>query len=532
MSLTSSAKRTLQTQVLIIGGGITGTGIARDLALRGINCILTEKLDINSGASGANHGLLHSGGRYVSSDLALAAECCEEGNLLKRLASHCIENTGGLFVAVEGDDEKYVAEFPRLCSKANIPFEALSIKEAREMEPALSDKLIAAYKVEDAAVDPFKLSLDNIFQACDLGCALLRQTEIIGLIKDKNNIQAACLLNTLTGETLLVEAEQVVNATGAWAGLIARLAGITIDIIFSKGSLLVTHNRITQRVVNRLRPSSNADIIVPSRTVSILGTTSIRIDSLDDIRPTVQEVDFIVKEAADMIPALETTRYIRAYAGVRPLVGSALTVDDRTVSRGFLLFDHAKEGLENFMTITGGKLTTYRLMAEKTADLVCRKLSVSIPCRTRTDPLPSAEVTKWTEPGLTPRLWMKHHPSDDTLLCECEMVPKSTIDSIINSIHKQNGLADLKSIGVRCRIGKGACQGTTCGIRLASYLYEKGELNAEQGIISLNEFLKERWRGVRPLLWGMPLIQAEFLEALYCGFLGLDLYADDNRTSE
>jgi glycerol-3-phosphate dehydrogenase len=324
----------------------------------------------------------------------------------------------------------------------------------------------------------------------------------------------------------------VVNATGAWAGLIARLVGITIDIIFSKGSLLVAHNRITQRVVNRLRPSSNADIIVPSRTVSILGTTSIRIDSLDDIRPTVQEVDFIVKEAADMIPALETTRYIRAYAGVRPLVGSALTIDDRTVSRGFLLFDHADEGLENFMTITGGKLTTYRLMAEKTADLVCRKLSVSIPCRTRTDSLPSAEVTKWTEPGLTPRLWMKHHPSDDTLLCECEMVPKSTIDSIIDSIHKQNGLADLKSIGVRCRIGKGACQGTTCGIRLASYLYEKGELNAEQCIISLNEFLKERWRGVRPLLWGMPLIQAEFLEALYCGFLGLDLYADDNRNSE
>jgi glycerol-3-phosphate dehydrogenase len=516
----------LQTQVLIIGGGITGTGLARDLALRGVHCILLEKLDINAGASGANHGLLHSGARYVSSDLALAEECREEGDLLKCLASHCIENTGGLFVAIEGDDEKYVADFPRLCAQSNIPVEALDIKETREMEPALSDRLIAAYRVEDAAIDPFKLSLDNIFQACDLGCTLLRHTEVIGFIKDKNRIQATRLLNTLTGETFLVEAEQVVNATGAWAGLIAGLAGITINILFSKGSLLITHNRITKQVINRLRPSSNADILVPAGTVSILGTTSVRIDNLEDIRPTIQEMDFIVGEGTGMIPALETTRYIRAYAGVRPLVGSEPTGDDRGVSRGFMLFDHADHDLENFITITGGKLTTYRLMAEKTADLVCRRLNVSAPCLTRIDPLPSAEASRWTEPGLTPRLWMKQHEPEDVLICECEMVPKSTVDIIVDSIHEQNGLPDLKSIGVRSRIGKGACQGTICGLRLAAYLYDKEELNSDQGLISLSEFLRERWRGVRPLLWDMPLIQAELQEALYCGLLCLDLYSN------
>ena len=96
----------METQVLIIGGGVTGAGIARDLALRGIKCILAEKHDINAGASGANHGLLHSGARYVAGDLVNAEECREEGNILKKLASHCIEDTGGLFVAVEGDDEK------------------------------------------------------------------------------------------------------------------------------------------------------------------------------------------------------------------------------------------------------------------------------------------------------------------------------------------------------------------------------------------------------------------------------------------
>ena len=101
-----------ETQVLIIGGGATGTGLARDLAIRGVQCILVEQKDINAGASGANHGLLHSGGRYVSSDPGSAKECRLEAELLKGLAPHCIEDTGGLFVAVEGDDEQYVADFP------------------------------------------------------------------------------------------------------------------------------------------------------------------------------------------------------------------------------------------------------------------------------------------------------------------------------------------------------------------------------------------------------------------------------------
>jgi glycerol-3-phosphate dehydrogenase len=513
----------LQARVIIIGGGATGAGIARDLALRGVDCLLVEKLDINAGASGANHGLLHSGARYVSSDMTLAEECCKEGDLLKRVAPQCIQDTGGLFVAVEGDDETYVADFPHLCARANIPVQAVDIKDALEMEPAFSDRLIAAFEVRDAFVDPFKLSMENIFQACELGCTLLRHTEVIGFVRDKNRIQSTRLRNRLTGKIFDVEAEQVINATGAWAGHVAALAGTGIDMLFSKGSLLVTHSRVTQRVVNRLRPSSNADILVPGGTVSILGTTSVRIDSLEDIRPTVPEIDLIVGEGAKMIPSLETTRYIRAYAGVRPLVGSGHTESDRSVSRGFSLIDHEDDGLENFTTITGGKLTTYRLMAEKTADRVCRRLNVSSPCLTRTTPLPVSRAAQWTEPGLTPRMWIKAHEPGDTLICECEMVPKSTVDSIIESIHKQEGLTDLISIGVRSRIGKGACQGTTCGLRLAAYLYETGELDADQGLASLKEFLGERWRGVRPLLWDMPLIQAELQEALYCGFLCLEL---------
>jgi glycerol-3-phosphate dehydrogenase len=512
----------LKTRVLIIGGGATGTGLARDFALRGVPCILVDQEDINAGASGANHGLLHSGARYVSTDPESAAECRDESATLKKTASHCIEDTGGLFVAVEGDDEKFIADFPGYCSRCGISAKATDIKEARSMETALSEKVIAAFEVSDASVDPFKLVLENITQARNLGATFLRGTKVVGFKKRKGRISSVHLVNVQTGENLVIEAEQVVNASGVWAGEIAALAGDSIDMIYSKGSLLITHSRITGRVINRLRPPGDADILVPGGTVSIVGTTSARVDALDDIRPTAAEVDLIVDEGAAMLPMLESVRYIRVYSGVRPLLGTQSGADDRNVSRGFDLVDHAGKGIENFVTITGGKLTTYRLMAEQTADLVCSRLGVTAPCQTRTEPLPSAHAWKWTVPGIPSKAWLKDHKPDDLLLCECEMVPQSAVDSIVSAMDTHKRQLDLNAIGKRSRIGKGACQGSLCSIRVLAYLYDRGYLQSDQGIPHLRKFLNERWKGQRVLLWDMPLIQSELKEAIHCGLFGLE----------
>lgn len=513
----------MKTQVLIIGGGATGTGIARDLALRGVQCILAEKKDINAGASGANHGLLHSGVRYVASDPEAARECCEEGDIIKRLAPHCVENTGGLFVALEGDGESYIADFPNWCQKCGIPAKQVDIKDAREMEPALSDKLISAYMVEDASIDPFKLSLENVAHAQEHGTILLRHTKVVAFNRSKSRIQSVKFVNTQTNEEIIVEADHVVNAAGAWAGEVAAMADANINMVFSKGTLLVTNNRITKRVINRLRHASDADILVPGGAVSILGTTSVRIDSLDAFYPTVEEVDFLVVTAAEMVPVLKTTRYIRAYCGVRPLVSLDSTGDDRTVSRGFVLLDHKENGVDNLTTITSGKLTTYRLMAEKTADQVCQRLGVTEPCLTGTMPLPDTIDGKWTEPGVAPKVWMKQNNPDDILLCECEMVHKSAVDHLIASARKQNGISDLNALGMRSRIGKGPCQGSFCSVRIAAHMYDQGKLKDNHGLKNLKNFISERWRGQNPLLLNIPLAQIEIQEAMHCGFFGLEL---------
>jgi glycerol-3-phosphate dehydrogenase len=513
----------LQTQVLIIGGGATGTGIARDLALRGVDCILVENKDINAGASGANHGLLHSGARYVASDAETAFECKQEGDLLKKLAPQCVEDTGGLFVGVEGDDENYIADFPNLCARAGIPCRPVDVKDALEIEDALSPNLVAAYTVEDASIDPFRLSLENIAQAIVLGARLRCHTRVTAFEKSGRNISAVHVINQKSGEVDIIEAEQVVNATGVWAATVAAMAGANLELIYSKGSLLISDNRLTGRVINRLRQSSDGDILVPGGTVSLLGTTSIRIETLDQIRPTIPEIDAILREGAGMIPALKTTRFIRSYAGVRPLIGSGKDGDDRSVSRSFMLLDHEPDQLDNLVTITGGKLTTYRLMAEKTADLVCARLGVDKPCLTRALSLPPTDAFRWTEPGLAPRVWMKAGSPGDLLLCECEMVPKSTIDQIIGALHDQENVPDLKAIGLRSRIGKGTCQGAFCGIRILAHMYDRGELSAQQGLKDLKTFLNGRWKGIRPVLWDTALGQEELQEALHCGLFGLEL---------
>ncbi|MEJ2037929.1 MAG: anaerobic glycerol-3-phosphate dehydrogenase subunit GlpA [Desulfosarcinaceae bacterium] len=517
---------TLQTQVLIIGGGATGTGLARDLAGRGVACIVVEKQDINAGASGGNHGLLHSGARYIASDPASARECQAEGRLLKKLAPHCIEETGGLFVAVAGDDEHYIAEFAARCRQAGIATEEIDLQTAREMEPALSKEIIAAYAVEDATIDPFKLSLDNIANAQQHGTVLLRHSQVTAFDVCDGAIRGTTVRDALTGRHTLIEAEIVVNAAGAWAGVVAQLTGHRIEMLYSKGSLLVTQNRITQRVVNRLRPATDGDILVPGGTVSILGTTSERVETPDVIYPEIHEVDLIIDEGAAMLPCLARTRFIRAYCGVRPLLGHVNGGDDdRSVSRGFALVDHAAatRPINNFITITGGKLTTFRLMAEKTADLVCDRLGVKAPCRTRMEPLPNTVDARWTEPGLAPDIWLGRNDADDILLCECEMVPQSVVEEIVTTIRRQNGRPGLKAIGLRSRIGKGPCQGTFCSQRVAAYLYDRRHLENHQGVEELRGFLRERWRGQQPLLWDTPLAQAELLEAMHCGLFGIEL---------
>jgi glycerol-3-phosphate dehydrogenase len=241
------------------------------------------------------------------------------------------------------------------------------------------------------------------------------------------------------------------------------------------------------------------------------------------VQPTAAEADLLVEEAARMLPALATMRYVRAYAGVRPLPGAAGAADSRAVSRGFALFDHEADGLDNLATITGGKLTTCRLMAERAADLVCRRLGVTRPCLTATTRLPVDATSVWTGAGFSARDWAHSHHLDDALLCECEMVPVRAVDAIVAGLRAAGEAPTLTDIGLRSRVGKGACQGGFCAVRTVAHLYQQGDFEARRGLAEIVDFFGERWRGQRAVLWGEQLAQAELTEALHCGLFGEEL---------
>jgi glycerol-3-phosphate dehydrogenase len=310
----------------------------------------------------------------------------------------------------------------------------------------------------------------------------------------------------------------VVNATGAWANRILGLAGLSIGMALSKGSMLITNTRVSERVLNRCRPPSSGDIIVPNDTVSLLGTTSLRTEELDHQEVTPEEVTFLVDELSQMIPDLKGERFTRAYAGVRPLLQLEEACDDRAISRGFALIDHGScDGISGLVTITGGKLMTYRLMAQKTVDFICERMGLHVPCSTHLQHLPGAGFGHALRDRLL-HLRRQVPAARGELLCDCELVPREAVDAIL----REGKVRELQDILHRTRLAKGTCQGGFCVYRLLGLLNEvqKAEGSGGSNII-LRGFLEERWKGIRPVLWGASLKEEELIESIYKGLFNL-----------
>ena len=490
--------------VIIIGGGITGAGTQRDCAMRGLRTLLIERSDIATGASGRNHGLLHSGARYAVNDPESAAECIRENKILRQIAAQCIEPTDGLFITLPEDDLGYQKTFVEACRRAGIGAEIIDPGLARRLEPSVNPDLTGAVRVPDGSVDPFRLCAANMLDAKLRGGQVRLQTEVTGFIRAGDTIRGVHTRNVRTGQEADFYAPVTVNAAGIWGHHIAALAGVNIGMFPSKGALLVFAHRINNMVINRCRKPANADILVPGDTVCIIGTTSTRIpfEECDRVAVTPDEVDLLISEGAKLSPALSTTRILRAYAGVRPLVSADNDPSGRNISRGIVCLDHeGRDGLKGFITITGGKLMTYRLMAEMATDAVCRKLGVDKRCATATTPLPAL-----AEPAV----------GKGALICECENVTAGKVDQAIDRLEVST-LTDLRR---RTRMGMGTCQGGLCACRAADRLAQAGGC-VERERADLSDFMQERWKGNFPIGWGDMLREAEYTQWVYKHVLGL-----------
>ena len=531
------------TEVLVVGGGSTGCGIARDLAMRGVDVTLVEKGNLTHGTTGRMHGLLHSGGRYAVSDRASATECIEENYVLREIAGHCVEETGGLFVKRPEDTEAYFREKLAGLKACDIPAEVLSAEEAREREPYLASNIDKAIAVPDAAVDPFRLCVANAAAAESHGARVATHAEVTDVLVEAGEVVGIELAHGDAAEkrgggsgTERIEADHVVNAAGAWAGQLGAMAGVDVEVRPSKGVMTVMNTRQVDTVVNRCQPKGDADIVVPHETACILGTTDEEVDDPEDYPEGQWEVDLVIDELAKLVPVLREARTLRSFWGVRPLYeppGTG-TEDPTDITRDFFLLDHAdRDDLPGMTSIVGGKLTTYRMMAERISDHVCEKLGVSATCRTAEVPLPGSEDVSVLEERMSAfglrspvarrssqRLGSRTEAVLDVdgpnpVVCGCEAVTRAEVDDAI-----ADAGTDLNAVRLRTRASMGNCQGAFCSHRMAAELYP--EHGAATARASLDELYQERWKGQRHALWGDQLSQAMLSRMLHATTMNRD----------
>ncbi len=516
--------------VLVVGGGATGAGVLRDLARRGLRTLLVERGDFGTGTTGRYHGLLHSGGRYVAKDALAARECIAENRILRRIAPASIEDTGGYFVATPDDPDDYVAGFQAACIAADVDCEEIPLGEAFRREPALNPGIRRVFRVPDGSVEPWQLIESNIADARAHGSDAWSYQRLVGMERDGERIVAATLRDERSGSLTRITPRFVVSCTGAWAGQVAAMVDVSVTMHPGKGTMLIFNQRMTDTVVNRCHKASDGDIMVPVHTVAILGTTEQRVEDPDQYEITRDEVAALIREGEKLFPDLGRMRLLRAYAGVRPLYQPPAEVtadalkDGRQISRAHTVLDHAsRDGVENFVTIVGGKLTTFRRMAEDTVDLVCEKLGVTEPCSTADEILPGQV------PGRT--YWLGHRLADHEaegggdaeLLCECELVTRPMLEAYLDR-HPGCSLDDVRR---GTRIGMGPCQGGFCTFRAAGLAAERAGAAGSSDVAEMADrailgFLRERFKGTRPIAAGRQLQEQWMISGVYGGGLGVE----------
>jgi glycerol-3-phosphate dehydrogenase len=530
--------------VLIVGGGATGAGLARDLSRRGLRCLLVEKGDLGTGTSGRYHGLLHSGGRYVVRDAAAARECIAENRILRRIAPACIEDTGGWFVSTPDDPEDYADLFAAACAETHVPCDEVPVADLLRREPALNPAIRRAFRVPDAALEPWQLIEANVADARAHGAKIRPYHRVVSMERAGEEITTVDVVDERSGTVNRIAPRAVVSASGAWAGMVAAMAGVELRMSPGKGTMLIFNQRMTDTVVNRCHPPGDGDIMVPVHSVAILGTTEMQVDDPDVYGIGRQEVEDLMVEGTKLFPDLRRMRLLRAYAGVRPLYTAPKSQESaggepdepdegRGTSRTHIVLDHAdRDGVSNFVSIVGGKLTTYRLMAKDTADVVCQKLGVSTRSSTAEEVLP--------DQGDGRTYWLGHRLAeheargggDADLICECELVTRSALDQFLDD----RWPCSLDDVRRGTRLGMGPCQGGFCTFRAAGVVAERVALEAsaprDAGLPPeavdriLLDFIAERFRGTQPIAWGRQLQELWLTAGLYSGVLGIGTLVD------
>ncbi|MHA2071664.1 MAG: FAD-dependent oxidoreductase [Candidatus Thorarchaeota archaeon] len=530
--------------VVVIGGGSTGTAVARDCALRGFKTLLLERDDIASATVGTCAGMISSGLKYMD-EPEIVDMCSEEVVHLNRIARHIIMKNPILTPILELSDlstgGNFAAEYAKRAESRDVPpVMFLEPEAALEIEPLLNPDLISSLYFEEYFIDPFRLCLLQALDAKENGAVVKTYCEVIDLVVRDGAVESVTFYNRVTGEIESATTKTVINAGGPWAHKIAAQAGATLDLRLNKGAHVILDRRVVNVGIITKAVDGRMIYLFPHENTTLLGTTALDTwEDPDTLVATHDEIEYLLKSIEWIIPTIREARIIRTMEGVRPLVPT-WKVPEGKVTRGYEVIDHESEGVSGLVSFTGGKLVTCRHMAEAATDLISQKLGVEAKCTTHKVPLPGMEsdvdvlslakeydISQHALERLRARRGTqimeildlaKEHSNWRTTICTCEPVIEAEIRYSIRYEFPQT-LNDLRR---RVRLGTGPCQGTFCTYKAAAVLADELDLTGEDYLVDILDFRAERWKGVRPPMRGIQLAQEELAQGLYACVGNLD----------
>lgn len=506
----------LSVDVVVIGGGATGAGVVRDVAMRGYTTALLDKADLGQGTTGRYHGLLHSGGRYVVSDPHSATECAQENEVLRRIQAHAVEDTGGLFVVGPDDDLDYSAKFAKGAAESKVPFEELTIAEALRREPRVNPGIKRAFAVMDASVDGWQLVWGAANDAKRHGAQILTYHRVTDIDVADGAVRAVRAYDEKRGEEVVIDCKFVLNAGGPWAGQIASMAGCEeVEVVPGRGIMIAMNHRLVNSCVNRCIYPSDGDILVPVHTVSIIGTTDVKAPDPDRLEIPRDEVQQMLDAGEVLVPGFRKSRAVHAWSGARPLFKDprVSASDTRHMTRGMKILEHdQRDGVSGILSIIGGKLTTYRLMAQVMVDIMEEKLGESHECKTAEEVIPGNEDHKLY--AVNHRLAEREKDRrDEQIICECELMNRGMITELM----AEQPTANFDDLRRQLRLGMGPCQGGFCTMRATGIALEEKMVDLVRATELMRLFLKNRWIGLWPILYGDQVRQTALDNWIYHG---------------
>jgi glycerol-3-phosphate dehydrogenase len=415
------ALATLQRErfdIAVIGGGVTGAGVAFDAATRGYSVALVERDDWACGTSSRSSKMIHGGLRYLQNfDLGLVREALVERRLMVRLAPHLVKPLPFLVAAFEGarldrrlgvglnmynvlatQRRKHRRQAQREAAEEGAEYwspdrhRMIPGEEVVELMPALASREpTSAYLFYDCQTDDARLVLTVLGEAERFGAVCLNGAPVVELIEEEGRAAGVVCRDEASGERFAVAADNVVNATGVWADRIRPE-----ELLAEEDVPVIRPSRGTHLIVDREKVPLNAAAIVPAgggRTIfalpwlgqTLVGTTDNDYEGgLEHPRPSEEDVEYLLTAVNEFFECeLGLDDVAGAYAGVRPLISTGDPKKSVDISRRAELFETSS----GMITITGGKLTTWRRMAKSVVDRLVEREFREAPCRTHEIPL-------------------------------------------------------------------------------------------------------------------------------------------------